>query len=82
MAQLDARLPRNERWAYEPKLDGFRGQLWRSGNALSRNGRDLAPWFPELVAAAEVLSVGTLLDDETVIAEDKGLAEFGAFSSA
>ena len=82
LAQLDSRLPRGERWAYEPKLDGFRGQLWRRGNAppqlLSRNGRDLAPWFPELISAAEALPLSTLLDGEIIIADESGLADFGA----
>jgi len=74
--------PRGDRWAYEPKLDGFRGQLWRPIDApvqlLSRNGRDLAPWFPELARAADVLPRGTLLDGEIVIADEAGQADFGA----
>ncbi len=44
LAQLDSRLPRGDRWAYEPKLDGFRGRLWRregTAQLLSRSGRDL-----------------------------------------
>ena len=53
--ELQARLPIGDTWRYEPKLDGFRGLLWhRTGGTvqlLSRNGRDLAPWFPELHAS-------------------------------
>ena len=55
LAQLDSRLPRGDQWAYEPKMDGFRGQLWRRGGTmaqlLSRSGRDLGPWFPEIIRA-------------------------------
>src|SRR5213079_3103227 len=55
LAQLQQRLPRGDAWRYEPKLDGFRGLLWRrAGMAiqlLSRNVKDLSPWFPELVQA-------------------------------
>jgi ATP-dependent DNA ligase len=55
-------------WRYEPKLDGFRGLLWhRTGTSvqlLSRNGRDLAPWFPELMQAGQKLPLGTLIDGE------------------
>jgi ATP-dependent DNA ligase len=82
LAQLDARLPRGDRWAYEPKMDGFRGQLWRRDGAvaqlLSRNGRDLGPWFPEIIKAAAVLPPNTLIDGELVIADDGGQADFGA----
>jgi ATP-dependent DNA ligase len=82
LAQLQPRLPRGDRWAYEPKLDGLRGHLWRCGDApaqlLSRNGRDLAQWFPELARAAGVLPRGTLLDGEIVIADEAGQADFAA----
>jgi ATP-dependent DNA ligase len=81
LAQLDSRLPRGERWAYEPKMDGFRGLLWRRDGAvqlLSRSGRDLGPWFPELTAAAETLPSNTLVDGEIVIADERGQADFGA----
>lgn len=81
LAQLDSRLPRGERWAYEPKMDGFRGLLWRRDGGvqlLSRSRRDLAPWFPELTAAAETLPCNTLLDGEIVIADQSGQADFGA----
>src|SRR5438105_14281118 len=65
LAQLEPQPPRGDRWAYEPKFDGFRGRLWRRGDAsaqlFSRNGRDLAPWFPERTRAAVVLRRGTLL---------------------
>jgi ATP-dependent DNA ligase len=82
LAQLEPRLPRGERWLYEPKLDGFRGQLVRPGRGaphlLSRNGRDLGPWFPELIGAAATLPPGTCLDGEIVIADEVGRADFGA----
>jgi ATP-dependent DNA ligase len=63
-------------------MDGFRGQLWRRGGAvaqlLSRSARDLGPWFPEIIKAAEVLPPNTLIDGEIVIADDGGQADFGA----
>jgi ATP-dependent DNA ligase len=81
LAQLESRLPVGQRWRYEPKLDGFRGLLWRraSGRAqlLSRNARDLGPWFPELVRAADALPRCTLLDGEIVICDEAGTPEFG-----
>jgi ATP-dependent DNA ligase len=71
LATLERALPIGEHWCYEPKFDGFRGLLRHAQNAtvqvLSRNLRDLAPWFPELVQAARALPPGTLLDGEIVI---------------
>src|SRR6266508_2792092 len=85
LAHLEARLPRGGVWRYEPKLDGFRGLLWhRAASAvqlLSRNGRDLGPWFPELIQAGQKLPVGTLIDGEIVIADDEGSVDFAALQS-
>ena len=82
LARLDPRLPVGERWCYEPKLDGFRGVLWRPSAAqihlMSRNSRDLGPWFPELVGAAERLPRGTMLDGEIVICDESGWVDFGS----
>jgi ATP-dependent DNA ligase len=82
LARLQSTLPRGEQWRYEPKFDGFRGLLWRRGDAdvqlLSRNVKDLSSWFPEIVHAAQVLSTGTLLDGEIVIADSMGRSDFGA----
>jgi ATP-dependent DNA ligase len=76
LAQLAPRLPTGVGWRYEPKLDGFRGLLWHrttsSVQLLSRNSRDLGPWFPELIQAGQKLPAGTLIDGEIVIADDEG----------
>ncbi|HEX7147968.1 MAG TPA: hypothetical protein VF512_10690, partial [Actinomycetota bacterium] len=49
-------LPADQRdWAFEPKWDGYRalGHLVGGELALrSRNGVDMAGWFPELAALA------------------------------
>ena len=82
LARLESSLPRGAEWRYEPKLDGFRGLLWRSGTGqvrlLSRNLKDLSPLFPELLRAGDSLPPDTVLDGEIVIADDKGCADFGA----
>src|ERR1700730_12636792 len=82
LAALKHSLPTSDQWLYEPKLDGFRGLLRHATNGhvqvLSRNLRDLAPSFPELVQAARSLLAGTLLDGEIVIADESGNADFGA----
>ena len=72
---MDARsvdtIPRGPDWQYEPKWDGFRCLLSRTGNKValrSKSGEDLARYFPELVAAAlELRAERFLLDGEIVV---------------
>jgi ATP-dependent DNA ligase len=82
LARLESTLPRGPEWRYEPKLDGFRGLLWRSNTSaarvLSRNLKDLSVSFPELVRAAEALPLDTVIDGEIVIADADGSSDFGA----
>src|SRR5436190_4067943 len=82
LARLEHRLPRGDLWCYEPKLDGFRGLLWRapsgSVHLLSRNQKDLSQAFPELVQAGRDLPLDTLVDGEIVIADADGRSNFGA----
>jgi len=85
LAQLQERLPSGAEWRYEPKLDGFRGLLGHdtgcTARLLSRNGRDLGPWFPELVQAALKLPPNTLVDGEIVLADQHGAIDFGALQT-
>lgn len=85
LPRLEARLPRGDAWRYEPKLDGFRGLLWHRTTSivqlLSRNSRDLGPWFPELIQVGQKLPAGTLIDGEIVIADDGGGADFAALQA-
>lgn len=82
LAKLATTLPSGWAWRYEPKLDGFRGLLARDCNGrislASRNGKDLLPWFPELRQAGTTLPDGTIMDGEIVIANEAGMADFGA----
>jgi len=45
---------------------------------LGRNMRNLSPWFPELVLAANALPGGIILDGEIVIGTGRGVSDFGA----
>ena len=60
---------------YEPKWDGFRCIVFRDDGVVlqSRKEEDFSYLFPEVVAAAEGLPLGTTLDGELVIVGDKGL---------
>ena len=82
LARLESALPRGPAWRYEPKLDGFRGLLWRSDTGmirlLSRSLKDLSLSFPELVRAASALPLDTVVDGEIVIADAHGNSDFGA----
>jgi len=69
-AELVAELPREGRWRYEPKWDGFRGVLENDGGELalwSRNGRPLLRYFPELRPLGELMPPHSALDGEIVI---------------
>ncbi len=77
LAKLVTELPRAEGLRYEPKWDGFRSIVFRSGNEVvlsSRNARPLTRYFPELVASLhEALPERCVVDGEIVIAGPDGL---------
>jgi ATP-dependent DNA ligase len=70
LAKLARELPRGD-YLYEPKWDGFRCLVFRSGDEIdlfSRHGRPLARYFPELVEAIGRLPYTRLaLDGEIVV---------------
>ncbi|WP_264075006.1 ATP-dependent DNA ligase [Rhodopseudomonas palustris] len=75
LAPMEARsvdaIPSGPQWQYEPKWDGFRCLMVRSGDAIalwSKSGEDLTRYFPELVAAAQQLKAERfVLDGEIVV---------------
>ena len=58
-------------WSYEPKWDGFRALVFRAGDAvvlLSRSGKDLGRYFPELLDSLRAeLAPRCVLDGEVVV---------------
>ena len=64
-------------WFYEPKWDGFRSIVFRDGDEVeigSRNGRPMARYFPDVVAAAkQSLPPRCVVDGEIVVADGPGL---------
>ncbi|MBW3555609.1 MAG: ATP-dependent DNA ligase [Actinobacteria bacterium] len=70
-------LPVGEDFAYEPKWDGFRCIVFRSGHEVvlgSRNERPLTRYFPELAdPVREQLPDKVVIDGEIVIATPRGL---------
>ena len=77
LARSKAELPEGERWAYEPKYDGFRAIAFVDGNECmiqSRSGKPLSRYFPELSFPPGRY----VLDGEIVIDADDGTQDFGA----
>jgi ATP-dependent DNA ligase len=70
-------LPRGDGWQFEPKWDGFRTLVFRDGDEVLLQSRDLRPmnrYFPELLdSLREMLPERTVLDGEIVIVGAGGL---------
>ena len=70
LAKLERELPRGS-YLYEPKWDGFRALVFRTGDDVdlrSRHGRPLARYFPELVEGVLALDAERfVLDGEIVL---------------
>ncbi|MCR5866820.1 ATP-dependent DNA ligase [Aquincola sp. J276] len=78
-ADFEARLGPPERWLVEWKFDGIRAQIVkRAGRVwIWSRGEDLiTERFPEIVALAQPLPDGTVLDGELVVWQDERPAPF------
>ena len=77
-ARQEAELPRDKGWQFEPKWDGFRCLAIRDGDKvemLSRSGKSLARYFPDMVAALRALKPKRfILDGELAIPVGKVLS--------
>ena len=77
LAKLSESLPAGDGWLFEPKWDGFRAIVYRDGEELFIQSRDLKPldrYFPELAAPfLEQLPERSIIDGEVVIAGPDGL---------
>ena len=77
LAKLATELPEGEGWLFEPKWDGFRAIVFRDGDDVYIQSRDLKPldrYFPELPPTLRAsLPARCVVDGEIVIAGDHGL---------
>ncbi|MDQ3955660.1 MAG: ATP-dependent DNA ligase [Actinomycetota bacterium] len=77
LAKLTREVPRGPQWLYEPKWDGFRAIVFRDGDDIHVQSRDLKPlerYFPELPPLlAKFLPECCVLDGEVVVTGSKGL---------
>jgi len=77
LAKLATELPAGDGWLFEPKWDGFRAIVFRDGQRIYTQSRDLKPldrYFPELEAFfRESLPERCVVDGEIVIVSPHGL---------
>jgi ATP-dependent DNA ligase len=77
LAKLASEIPEGDGWLYEPKWDGFRGVVFRDGDDVYLQSRELKPldrYFPELAAPLrDSLPERAVVDGEIVIAGPNGL---------
>jgi len=77
LAKAADAIPGGEGWLYEPKWDGFRAIVFRAGDELLIQSRDLKPldrYFPELAEPLlAALPDRCVVDGEVVIAGPDGL---------
>lgn len=77
LAKLANDIPEGDDWLYEPKWDGFRAIVFKDGDTIQTQSRDLKPldrYFPELALPfREQLPERVVLDGEIVIATDERL---------
>ena len=70
-AKLVSELPDQPGWQFEPKWDGFRALVFRDGDTveiLSKSGKSLARYFPEIVAVvADIAAPRFVLDGELIL---------------
>jgi ATP-dependent DNA ligase len=78
LAKATSGLPDGDGWLYEPKWDGFRAIVFRDGDEIFIQSRDLKPfdrYFPELAEPLRAnLPERCVVDGEIVIAGPEGLA--------
>jgi ATP-dependent DNA ligase len=78
LAKAASGLPEGDGWLFEPKWDGFRAIVFRDGDEVFIQSRDLRPldrYFPELAGPLrKSLPERCVVDGEIVIAGPDGLA--------
>lgn len=76
-----ASLPKNTKWLFEVKWDGYRALSFCKKNKVeikSRNNLDLGEKFPEIIEALSDLGLNAIFDGEIVALNNDGLPDFNA----
>jgi len=86
LAQLKAKPPKGDQWAYEVKWDGYRLAVHiepQGVRIITRGGHDWTHRFPLIEAAARALGVSTaVLDGEAVVLDAQGRSDFNALQQS
>ena len=72
-------VPAGEKWQFEPKWDGFRAIIFRSGEEVviqSKAGQPLTRYFPEIVEAFRSLKAKELIVDGEIVVPVAGRLSF------
>lgn len=83
-AKLVAALPDDDGWQFEPKWDGFRCLAFRDGDdveLMSKSGKSLARFFPEVVAMVKRLAQDHLVLDGELLIPIGGALAFDALQA-
>jgi ATP-dependent DNA ligase len=83
-AKLVGELPDGPGWQFEPKWDGFRALVFRDGEnveILSKSGKSLARYFPEIVALVSGVAQGSFVLDGELILPIDGVLSFDALQA-
>jgi ATP-dependent DNA ligase len=70
LAKSQKVLPEGPGWVYEPKWDGFRVIVFKTGDSVflqSRNNRGLNRYFPEVVSQVAALAENRLVVDAEIV---------------
>jgi ATP-dependent DNA ligase len=81
LAKASSGLPEGDGWLFEPKWDGFRALVFRDGDALLTQSRDLKPldrYFPELAEPFLAQLPGRCVLDGEIVISRGGALDFGA----
>ena len=73
-----------EGWLYEIKWDGYRAVAYtnkKSTALLSRNNKSFNEKFYPIYDALKKLGLNAVLDGEVIVADEKGMANFGALQN-
>ena len=80
LAKLQPEMPEGEDWTYEPKWDGFRTIVSVDADGtvqvVSRDGRPLGRYFPELDRDARVVGRGPFMRTAEIVRVDAGSMDF------
>jgi len=77
-------LSEGEAWGYQLKLDGYRAIAFKSGGKLhlrSRNDKDFAVRYPEVLKGLPKLPDDTVIDGEGVAFDHEGRPSFNALQN-